>query len=88
MYFFPGDWRYRFLQLLQCIEGKPASIFIKKMENTGLIIPVRISRCCETFCTFPKKKTYLLSKSIDMIGDNQACATRLKQKLAAFLKPG
>jgi predicted DNA-binding transcriptional regulator YafY len=34
---------------------------------------------------FSEEETYLLSKSIDMIGDNQACATRLKQKLAAFL---
>jgi len=34
---------------------------------------------------FSEEEMYLLSRSIDMIEENQACATRLKQKLAVFL---
>lgn len=34
---------------------------------------------------FSEEETYLLSKSIDLIEEKQACATRLKQKLASFL---
>jgi proteasome accessory factor C len=34
---------------------------------------------------FSEEETYLLSRSIDMIEEKQACATRLKQKLAVFL---
>jgi len=34
---------------------------------------------------FSEEETYLLSRSIDLIEEKQVCATRLKQKLAAFL---
>lgn len=34
---------------------------------------------------FSEEETYLLSRSIDMIEEKKACATRLKQKLASFL---
>ena len=34
---------------------------------------------------FSEEETYLLSRTIDMIEEKQACATRLKQKLASFL---
>jgi len=34
---------------------------------------------------FSEEETYLLSRSIDMIEEKQVCATRLKQKLTAFL---
>lgn len=34
---------------------------------------------------FSEEETYLLSRSIDMIEEKNACATRLKQKMASFL---